>query len=629
MKNIFLLTGLCLALGRVAGQAAGSPPKVPVVVGGETQVMPGFKDPEKWIRHDLWVEAEFDSDGDGQRDRMHVGVTRPHQTESEGLKLPVIMISSPYFGGNPSKSRDYFWDVRHELGETPPARRHIPPMEKKGERPIISKALVKDWVPHGYVVVHTSSPGTGLSQGCPTMGLDNESLAPKAVIDWLNGRAPGYTTPDGDERVHAHWTTGKVGMTGVSHPGTFALAAASTGVEGLEVVIPVAANTSPYHYYRSHGLVRHPFGFLGEDIDYMYDYIHSGNDARRDWCDARVRDQEMAEGMDRITGDYNEFWKKRDYLHDLAPVKAAVLMAHGLNDWNVVPEHGNRIYQALKGRRQNTQVFYHQGGHGGPPPKKMMNRWFARYLHGVRNGVEKGPRAWIVRENDDRSQPTAYEDFPNPTASPVKFHLVAGAPEQGQLVVKARPGQGRETLVDNFSFSGSALAQAEWTKHRLIYLTPELSQPIHLSGTPRITIRLASSKPAANLSVWLVSLPWIEKKKDAKITDNLITRGWADPQNHRSMTESEPLQPGHFYDVTFDLQPDDQIIPAGQKIGLMIFSSDKDFTLWPTPGTELTVDLDGTSLALPVVGGRDAVAEAFAVKTVLSAAGSDEALEHD
>ena len=54
----------------------------------------------------------------------------------------------------------------------------------------------------------------------------------------------------------------------------------------------------------------------------------------------------------------------------------------------------------------------------------------------------------------------------------------------------------------------------------------------------------------------------------------------------------------------YELMPDDQIIPKGQQIGLMIFSSDKEFTLWPEPGTELTVDLDGTVLTLPVVGGK-------------------------
>jgi X-Pro dipeptidyl-peptidase len=90
----------------------------------------------------------------------------------------------------------------------------------------------------------------------------------------------------------------------------------------------------------------------------------------------------------------------------------------------------------------------------------------------------------------------------------------------------------------------------------------------------------------------------------AKITDNIITRGWADLQNHRSLTKSEPLVPGKFYEMSFELEPDDQIIPAGKQIGLMIFSSDKEFMLHPMPGTELTIDLDGTEVTIPVVGGK-------------------------
>ena len=46
------------------------------------------------------------------------------------------------------------------------------------------------------------------------------------------------------------------------------------------------------------------------------------------------------------------------------------------------------------------------------------------------------------------------------------------------------------------------------------------------------------------------------------------------------------------------------------QIGLMIFSSDAEFTLLPKPGTELTVDLDGTVLTLPVVGGKGMLGKA-------------------
>lgn len=578
----------------------------PVIKNGMTQVIEEFSDPENWIRHDLWVGTEFDSDGDGAPDRMHVSVTRPQQTETGNLKLPVIYESSPYYAGTARPPYDFFWDVRQEIGETPPERKPGPDVERRGERPIISNSQIRTWVPRGFVVVHSSSPGTGLSDGSPTVGGRNESLAPKAVIDWLNGRAKGYDARDGGNEVEAYWSTGSVGMTGTSYNGTLPLAAATTGVDGLNAIIPVAPNTSYYHYYRSHGLIRSPGGYIGEDIDVLYDFIHSGDEAMRERNNRVVRDTEMAEGMDRITGDYNEFWAGRDYLNQLDSLKAPMLMAHAFNDWNVMPEHSFRIYEAVKEKGVPSMIYFHQGGHGGPPPLDLMNRWFTRYLLGVENGIEDEPRAWITREDDERTEPTPYPDYPHPDSENVALYLTPGAPEQGGLTLESTNSTGTETLVDNFSFSGDALARAEWTEHRLIYLMPPLKDSLHISGVPEISISLASNKPAVNLSIWLVSLPW-NNSSEAAITDNIITRGWADPQNHDSLTESEPLEPGKFYSITFELQPDDQIIPAGQQIGLMIFSSDREFTLRPDPGTELTINLNNTILNLPVVGGKTAI----------------------
>ena len=599
----------------VASPTFSQEKSVPVFANGEAQIVPGFKDAKDWIRHDLWVETEFDSDSDGKLDRVHVDVTRPKQTETEGLKLPVVYESSPYFAGTGSNDKKHFWNPKHELGAVPPKHETPPPVKAKGKRPIISDSQIKKWVPRGYVVVHSSSPGTGLSQGCPTVGGDNESLAPKAVIDWLCGRAKGFKEVDGDETVTAYWSTGKVGMTGTSYNGTIPLAAATTGVKGLEAIIPIAPNTSYYHYYRSNGLVRHPGGYMGEDIDVLYDFIHSGNEPRREHCDCEVRDKEMANGQDRVTGDYNDFWAGRDYLNDMGPMHAALLMSHGFNDWNVVPEHSVRIYEAAKAKGLPVQFYCHQAGHGGEPPMNLMNRWFTKYLHGIDNGVEKDPRSWIVRESAKQSQPTAYADYPNPEAKPVTLHPTKGGNARGGLTTSASKEPQREKLVDNAAMFGKDLAQADSSNHRLLFETPKLKEALHISCFAKIKIRIASSKPAANLSVWLVSLPWTDTPNDfanAKINDNLITRGWADPQNHRSMTSSEPLIPNQFYDLNFSLQPDDQIIPAGESIGLMIFSSDPEFTLLPAPGTELTVELQGTELELPIVGGQAAYDKATA-----------------
>jgi len=607
LHSTLALAGLMTGMVFPSAQAQEGGRAGPIFVEGQAQIVPAFQDSTQWIREELWVETEFDTDGDGRPDRMHVAVVRPGQTQTEGLKVPVVYESSPYFSGTGATGMEYRWNVRHEVGAVPPERTP-PPSLRTRLRPGISNSQVDAWVPRGFAVVHSEAPGTGLSQGCPTVGGPPEALAPKAVIDWLNGRARGFSSAEGGDEVGAAWATGKVGMTGTSYNGTIPFAAATTGVEGLEAIIPVAPNTSYYRYYRSNGLVRHPGGWLGEDIDFLYDFINSGDPARREYCNRTIRDGEMAEGMDRATGDYNEFWAGRDFQNEISGVRAATLMSHAFNDWNVVPEHSVVVYEALKERGVPVQAYFHQGGHGGAPPMELMNRWFTRYLYGIENGVENDPRAWIVREDAERTDPTPYPDYPNPDASLVRLNLMAGGGQVGGLSLQPGREQGTETLVDNFSFSGATLAQAEWTNHRLLYSTSELSEAVHLSGTPRITIRLASSEPAVNLSVWLVSLPWTEGRVPR---GGLITRGWADPQNHSSLTHGEPLVPGQSYELTFDLQPDDQIIPAGQKIGLMIFSSDREFTLWPPPGTELTVDLDSTSVQLPVVGGISGLRQAL------------------
>ena len=583
------------------------PTDKPFFKDGEAQVVKGFENQDDWIKHDLWVETEFDSDSDGKKDRVHVMVHRQKQTES-GLKVPVIYGTSPYYAGTGSTSPEFMWDPKQEVGAEPPERKICPPIrQRKNSAERFRGRHSRAWVPRGFAAVYSESPGTGLSQGCPTVGGDNESLAPKAVIDWLCGRAKGFSSVDGDEEVKAFWCTGKVGMIGTSYEGTLPLAAATTGVEGLEAIIPVAPNTSYYHYYRANGLVRHPGGYMGEDIDVLYDFIHSGNPDMREDCNCKVRDELLQARHDRLKGDYNDFWAGRDYLNDLAPLKAATMMVHGLNDWNVMPDHSVRIYEALKAKGVPCKIYLHQGPHGGEPPLSIQNKWFSRYLYGIENGIENGPKAWVVREGDRRTKPTEYQDYPNPESKMITFHLTKGGLESGKLVTETEGSQGSEKLIDDVSEKGSDLAAAAKSKHRLLYVTPKMTKPLHISGRSTLTIKLASSKPACNLSVWMVSLPW---KKGGTVLDNILTRGWADPQNYKSLTESEPLEPGKYYEMTFQLEPDDQVVPVGQQIGLMIFSSDRDFTLWPEPGTELTVDLDGTSIQIPVVGGLEKYNEA-------------------
>ena len=639
IRSSFRLIVTCaLVLSALPGALKAQPKAGPVFQNGMAQIVPAFQDTATWIRHDLWVETNFDSDRDGKPDRVHVDVTRPGQTESEGLRVPVLFSSSPYFSGT---SPDFVgWNVAQELGAEPAPRGRMTPPPYQANRRRISNSLVNEWVRRGFAVVHSEAPGTGLSQGCPTVGAEYERMPMKFVVDWLNGRAKGYTTPTGGDEVKAPWSTGKVGMIGTSYEGTLPFATATTGVDGLEVVVPVAPNNSYYHYYRSDGLVRSPGGYLGEDVDVLYDFVASGDTAGRANCDRIWKNGIFAgrNGLDRQSGDMNDFWVERDLMNHVKNVKAAVLFAHGLNDYNVMPDHSTRFYDALKAQGKRVALYLHQGGHGGNPPLDMLNRWFSHYLYGVDNGVEKDPPVWIVHDQNAQAQvnpaqviasaaqggrgrgsiaPTPFASFPVPGTVGVTLYPSSGG--NGIASLTSTAVRGTEKLVDDVSMSGSANAVATQSINRLLYATPALSDTIHVSGYARVKLRIASSKPAANLSVWLVMLPYDSTRRGSESHAGIVARGWADIQNYKSLTAGgwynskapgEPLVPGRFYDVTFDLQPTDEFIPAGRQLAVMIMSSDKQFTLHPAPGTELTIDLAESSFTIPVVGGKGALTKA-------------------
>ena len=143
----------------LAQQKAG-----PVFADGQAQIVPAFQDAALWIKESLWVETEFDSDNDKKKDRVFVDVTRPQQTDTEGLKVPVIYASSPYYAGT-ANDRSTLWDVKQELGDVPPVRKGHAVVAYQATRASVSNSLVNVWVPRGFAVVHSDAPGTGRSRG--------------------------------------------------------------------------------------------------------------------------------------------------------------------------------------------------------------------------------------------------------------------------------------------------------------------------------------------------------------------------------------------------------------------------------------------------------------------------------
>src|SRR4051794_22231791 len=393
----------CAAALAWGGQAGAA---VPTFVDGLSKAV-FSANPADWVRGEVWVQSDFDSDGDGKLDRLHADFALPRETATDGLKVPVVYEDSPYFAGTTDDDQYHNWVVDHELGAQPPARPFADFFPGDDVSPVISSEFDARWIPRGFGVVHSESPGTGFSDGCPSSGGRNETLGASEVVEWLTGHRTAYTTRTGDVVVPATWSSGHVGMMGTSYNGTIPEAAATTGVQGLDAIVPISAISDWYDYYRSDGMVRAPHSnaggsgtnaYLGEDLDVLEDVVYSRKDETGTRLICRPQIVDTATKEDRLSGNRNAFWDERDYMKDVQNVHAAALLAHGNNDYNVVTKNAAQFYDALKRQGVPHMFYFHQNGHGGDPPDVLVNYWFTRYLYGVQNGVETLPRSWVVRE---------------------------------------------------------------------------------------------------------------------------------------------------------------------------------------------------------------------------------------
>ena len=66
------------------------------------------------------------------KDRVHVDVSRPRETDSDGLKVPVIFEDSPYYAGGANVIN---WAVDHELGVPPATRIRAPLHRRRAHKP--------------------------------------------------------------------------------------------------------------------------------------------------------------------------------------------------------------------------------------------------------------------------------------------------------------------------------------------------------------------------------------------------------------------------------------------------------------------------------------------------------------
>ena len=590
------------------------------------------------IREVVYVESRIDRDQDGLPDLIKVNIIRPRY---QG-QIPAVMTASPYHQGTNDKASDkalYNMNVDLEVKEPHTIQVEEPQLElvdPVGSAQLVSEAeetlthinssyTLNDYLlARGFANLYVSGLGTKDSQGLMTNGDYRQIEAYKNVIDWLNGRCRAFTDHSRQRQIKADWSNGKVATTGLSYLGTMSNGLATTGVDGLEVIIAEAGISSWYNYYRENGLVTSPGGYPGEDFDSLAELTYSRALRAGDYLRhhaAHVADlEEVKKQLDRKTGDYNQFWHDRNYLIQADKVKAEVVFTHGSQDWNVKPLHVFNMFQALP-TNIKKHLFYHNGAHvylnnwQSIDFRESMNALLSKKLLGYDSSYELPTVIW--QDNTGEQSWTSLEDFGNQTAQRI-FPL-----GDGEKVIQNRYAS------EDYERYGKAyptfLTDLYQDKAQQVTIDLPIEEDLHLNGKARLHLRLQSSTDKGLLSAQLMELgskkylqpyPAVLSVRTLDngryhMLDNLtelpfkeagqrvITKGYLNLQNRHDLLQVEPVTPGEWMEFDFELQPTIYKLEKGTTLRLVLYTTDFEITVRDQTDYQLTIDLANSSLTLP------------------------------
>ena len=590
------------------------------------------------IREVVYVESRVDTDKDGLPDLVKVSIIRPRY---EG-KIPAVMTASPYHQGTNDKASDkalYNMNVDLEVKEPHTIQVETPQLElvdPLGQAEEVDEAeellthinssyTLNDYLlPRGYANLYVSGVGTKDSQGLMTNGNYQQIEAYKNVIDWLNGRCQAFTDHTRQRQVKADWSNGKVATTGISYLGTMSNGLATTGVDGLEVIIAEAGISSWYNYYRENGLVTSPGGYPGEDFDSLAELTYSRALRAGDYLRHHAAHQAdldiVKKELDRASGDYNQFWHDRNYLLNANQVKAEVVFTHGSQDWNVKPLHVFNMFQALPASIKK-HLFYHNGAHvylnnwQSIDFRESMNALLSKKLLGYDSSYELPTVIW--QDNTGEQSWTSLDDFGNQTSQRT-FSL-----GDDEKVIQNR----YETK--DYERYGKAyptfLTDLYQDKAQQVTIDLPIEEDLHLNGKARLHLRLHSSTNKGLLSAQLLELgskkylqpyPAVLSVRTLDngryhMLDNLtelpfkeagqrvISKGYLNLQNRHDLLEIETVTPGEWMEFDFDLQPTIYKLEKGATLRLVLYTTDFEITVRDQTDYQLTIDLAQSSLHLP------------------------------
>ena len=414
------------------------------------------------------------------------------------------------------------------------------------------------WVPKGYVVVRVDGRGTGASPGF---------LAP-----FSNTAAHNYY--DAIEWAAAQpWSTGKVGLAGISFYAMTQWPVAALRPPHLAAMIPWEAAADIYRdFLRAGGILNSRF--LSWWWPNTVLNVQNGADGsltpeqRAANCIASLNDDALARPLATQAGD--------EWRPDLTQIEVPFL---SVGNWGNIGLHlrGNIEAYVSAGSKQkwlrittgdHIHPFYE------PANIDLQERFLAHFLKGEDNGWDSEPSVMLAIRDADAVAWRAEQAWPLPSTAWTSYHLDAAKLSLNMEPPGANAKLDFVALGDSVTFTTTPLKTA-------LEITGPVALRLWTSSSTEdidIFVRLGRIEPDGR-EVWGVGP---EKNTVA------LTQGWL-RASHRKLDPARtlPYRPFHTHD---EIQP---LIP-GKAVAL-------DVEIWPTSikipvGSRLILEVGGHEL---------------------------------
>ncbi len=449
---------------------------------------------------------------------------------------------------------------------------------------------------HGYVVVVQDVRGRYGSEG-NWYPFVNEPIDGVDSLQWVRDQ---------------EWSSGKVGMFGLSYFGSTQWLASPFDETGLTTFIPIVTAQSTYDLFFNRGVLKFNQTFIWH---YLTEERRSKNFDAVDWEKA-LKHLPLIKADDALENDnpaYNDwikhpvpddFWNPIRVDDKIDRIKVPALLVAGWNDpfLNSMFEDYNRMikYSGSDMARESqlivgpwiheTRTRFDDIDYGKNSrflaQVKIFLRWFDYYLKGIENGItDEGPISlFVMGKNQWRRE----KEWPLKRTRYVKYYLHSNGEANSnrgsgrlstEVPILEKPDTYRYDPADPVPTIGGALvydnvgigpldqSKIEARADLLVYSTPVLQEEMEITGPISLVLYASSSAKDTDFVARIldvrpdgVSIP---------LTTNIVRARFRE-----SMKEPSFLNSGEIYAFQINLGATSNIFKKGHKIRLHVTSSD-------------------------------------------------------